>query len=419
MTSLRPLILLLFLLVMLFCGYQLFSLDQHRRAVKEDLIELSKIKYGLFSVDEWKQILSTIISKKIEELNFTPSQKVEMKAKVSAFLTKTIAEMEDRFYEQESQSVSGWLKIGVAGLTGMFDRMKKEVPIYTEQILDFLNDPGNRNKVKGYIMDKLSEYTDKTFAKIDYTEHNRILAQYGYGDRSHTVTGLQAELDNLQQQSRNYFFALFAFIAASGLMLLLTLKVQRPEFLIYTLICFLLLGLGLLLPMIEIDARIEEMSFTLLGQQISFTDQVLYYKSKSILEVVRLMLAQGKADVMAVGFLVLLFSVLFPVAKLLSSLVYIYNSRMRDSGFVRFMVFKTGKWSMADVMVVAIFMSYIGFSGILTEQLNQLEGLTQKLDMLTTNKSSLQTGFFLFASFAILSLLVAQKLQGKKPVESE
>lgn len=404
---------------MLYCSYQLFSLDQHRRAVKEDLIELSKIKYGLFSVDEWKQILSTIISKKIEELNFTPSQKVEMKAKVSAFLTKTIAEMEDRFYEEESQSVSGWLKIGVAGLTGMFDRMKKEVPIYTEQILDFLNDPGNRNKVKGYIMDKLSEYTDKTFAKIDYTEHNRILAQYGYGDRSQTIIGLQAELDNHQQQSRNYLLALFAFIAASGLMLLLTLRVQRLELLIYTLICFLLLGIGLLLPMIEIDARIDEMSFTLLDQPVSFTDQVLYYKSKSILEVVRLMLAQGKTDVMMVGFLVLLFSVLFPVAKLISSMIYIYNAKLRDTRFVRFMVFKTGKWSMADVMVVAIFMSYIGFSGILTEQLNQLEGLTQKLDILTTNKSSLQTGFFLFTSFAILSLLLAQKIQGMMPVKQE
>lgn len=413
MRSPRPLILLLFLLVMLYCSYQLFSLDQQRRVVKEDLIELSKIKYGLFSVDEWKQILSTIISKKIEELNFTPSQKVEMKAKVSAFLTKTIAEMEDRFYEEESQSVSGWLKIGVAGLTGMFDRMKKEVPIYTEQILDFLNDPGNRNKVKGYIMDKLSEYTDKTFAKIDYTEHNRILAQYGYGDRSQTISGLQAELENLQQQSRNYLIAIFALIAASGLMLLLSRQIVRHEFLVYTMVCFLLLGIGLLLPMIEIDARIEEMSFTLLGQQVSFTDQVLYYKSKSILEVVRLMLAQGKVDVMAVGFLVLLFSVLFPVAKLLSSLIYIYNPNLRDTGFIRFMVFKTGKWSMADVMVVAIFMSYIGFSGILTEQLNQLEGLTQKLDILTTNKSSLQTGFFLFTSFAVLSLLLSQKLQGK------
>jgi uncharacterized paraquat-inducible protein A len=33
------------------------------------------------------------------------------------------------------------------------------------------------------------------------------------------------------------------------------------------------------------------------------------------------------------------------------------------------MVFKTGKWSMADVIVVAIFMAYIGFSGIVGEQL--------------------------------------------------
>jgi len=69
---------------------------------------------------------------------------------------------------------------------------------------------------------------------------------------------------------------------------------------------------------------------------------------------------------------------------------------------------------MADVMVVAIFMSYIGFSGILTEQLNQLEGLTNKIDILTTNKSSLQIGFFLFTSFAVLSLLVSQKLQFKR-----
>ena len=36
---------------------------------------------------------------------------------------------------------------------------------------------------------------------------------------------------------------------------------------------------------------------------------------------------------------------------------------------VRFLVFKSGKWSMADVMVVAIFMSYIGFTGIISSQL--------------------------------------------------
>jgi hypothetical protein len=414
MISIRNLILFLTLCGILFCGYNIYSLEQDRRFVKEDLVELSKIKYGLFSVDEWKQILSRIISKKIEELNFSPDQRIEIKSKVSAFLTKTIAEMEERFYEEESKSVGGWLKIGVAGLTGMFDKLKKDVPIFTDQILEFLNDPGNRDKVKGYITDKLSEYTNKTFAKIDYTEHDRILAHYGYGDRKQTISGLQTTLDELSRDKQLYVINIFVFIFFSGVVLLLSKEPAKIDYLLLTTICFVLLIGGLLLPMIEIDARIEEMSFTLLGEQITFTDQVLYYKSKSILEVVRLMLLQGKVDVLAVGLLVLLFSVLFPVAKLLSSLAYIYNQQWQSNRIIRFMVFKTGKWSMADVMVVAIFMSYIGFSGILTEQLNQLDGLTNKIDMLTTNKSSLQIGFFLFTSFAVLSLLVSQKLQFRK-----
>lgn len=414
MNSLRPFVFVLSLFGIIFCAGNIYLLEQQRRAVKEDLVELSKIKYGLFSVDEWKNILSRIISKKIEELNFSPDQRVEIKSKVSAFLTKTISEMEERFYDEESKSIGGWLKIGVAGLTGMFDKMKKDVPIFTDQILEFLNDPGNRDKVKGYITDKLSEYTDKTFAKIDYTAHDRILARHGYGDRAETITGLQITLDRLAGGSRIYILSIVGFILLCGLVLVLSATPAKIEFLLLTLICFVLLISGLLLPMIEIDARIEEMGFTLLGEQVLFTDQVLYYKSKSILEVVRLMLAQGKMDVLAVGLLVLLFSVVFPVAKLLSSLAYIYNQQLQSSRVIRFMVFKTGKWSMADVMVVAIFMSYIGFSGILTEQLNQLEGLTNKIDILTTNKSSLQIGFFLFTSFAILSLLVSQKLQFRK-----
>jgi len=174
---------------------------------------------------------------------------------------------------------------------------------------------------------------------------------------------------------------------------------------------------GLLLPMIEIDARIEDMSFTLFGEPVDFSDQVLYYKSKSILDVVHLMIFQRKWDIRLVGFLVLMFSVLFPVFKLCSSLIYMTFERAKSSRFVRFMVFRTGKWSMADVMVVAIFMSYIGFSGILTEQLKQLENLSEDLDIVTTNNSSLQLGFYLFTSFVLLSLLVTHKLQWDKSDE--
>ena len=410
----RSILLATFSAVIVYCSVNIFFIQRDRQAIKEDLIELSKIKYGLFSVDEWKQILSRIISKKIEELNFSPDQRVGMKSKVSAFLTKAISDFEERYYADNSKTIGGIFKNIGSDFFGVFDKIKKDIPVITDQILEFLNDPGNRNKVKGYIMEKLGEYTDKTFSKIDYTEHNRILALYHYGDRDSTILGLQSDLDRLQLKSSHYIIALFILILAGGMMLMLTSSISKTEFLLYTLICFSLLWSGLTLPMIEIDARIQDMSFTLLGEQVSFTDQVLYYKSKSVLDVVRIMLSQGKWDVAMVGMLVLVFSVLFPVSKLISSLLFIYREHLQSNRFIRFMVFRTGKWSMADVMVIAIFMSYIGFSGILTEQLNQLEGLTQKIDILTTNKSSLQMGFFLFTSFAILSLLIAQRLQYRK-----
>jgi hypothetical protein len=66
---------------------------------------------------------------------------------------------------------------------------------------------------------------------------------------------------------------------------------------------------------------------------------------------------------------------------------------------------------MADVMVIAIFMAFIGFSGILRDQLKVIEVDSENFDLLTTNASTLQVGFFTFLCFAVLGLLVSHKLQ--------
>jgi hypothetical protein len=413
MQAARTIILTISLLVISLCGFRIYAFEQKRRAVKEDLIELSRIKYGLFSVDEWKIILSDILSKKIEEFNFSPGQKKDVKQKVEAFLVKTFNELEQRFHEEKSKTIGGKFQSLGVDVLGVFEKMKQDIPVFTEQILDFLSDPANRDTVKSYILEKMSEYADETFGEIDYNEHCRIIDHYAYGDRHVTMAGLQKELEDISGQAHKYILTVYFLSFFVGLLLVLKSSVPKNEFFIYALICLALLGCGLFMPMIEIDARIEAIQFSLLGEQVKFTDQVLYYKSKSILEVVRHMLYQEKWDVFLVGFLVLLFSVLFPLSKLICLIIYVHFARSRNSRLIQFMVFRTGKWSMADVMVVAIFMSYIGFSGILTEQLNQIEAMTSHLDILTTNKSSLQTGFFLFTSFAILSLLVSHKLQYK------
>ena len=71
---------------------------------------------------------------------------------------------------------------------------------------------------------------------------------------------------------------------------------------------------------------------------------------------------------------------------------------------------------MADVMVVALFMAYLGFGGIINSQLNQLEKSSGSLEVFTTNNSKLQLGFFIFFSFTILSLLISQKIDKRQSI---
>jgi paraquat-inducible protein A len=411
MKSFRTTFIFCCLLAILYCSFHIYRIEKERRVIKEDLIEVSKIKYGLFNIDQWESILSLIITCKIEELNLSPDQREDVRVKITQFLNTIISDFENRFYEDKSKSVKGWFQGSITNLTGMFTKIKQDIPVFTEQILDFLSHEDNREKVKGFIIEKFTTYTDETFSKLDYTEYNRILCQYKYEDCPRTIKGLKANVDQLERKAKMYSIPVIFLAIVCGLMVSFNRNVSKTEYLLYTLICFSLLFIGLFLPMIEIDARLEAISFTLFGEPVEFRDQVLYYKSKSITEVVHLMLSQGKWDVFMVGILVLTFSVLFPITKLLSSLVFIYFPGVQSNRIIRFMVFRTGKWSMADVMVIAIFMSYIGFSSILTEQLRHLESLSNSIDILTTNESALQIGFFLFTSFAMLSLLIAHKLQ--------
>jgi hypothetical protein len=411
MKTLKPILILIALAGVLYLSFFIFKINQKKQTIKEDVIELSNIKYGLFNVDEWKKIMTSIIAKKIEEFELKGSNRKELKKKISDFLYKVIEEFEQKTIEQNSGSIGGFFKNKITGFVDIFGKLKQNVPTFTNQILDFLNDANNKKALKNYLSAKLNEYADNTFSKLDYTNHNSILTKHNFSERAAALIYLNGQLNLLTQQAENFKVQLMILAAVVALMIVIFKNISRLEFLLLSLVCLAFLVIGLSLPMIEIDARVSEIKVNLLGQQINFQDQVLYYKSKSILQVVSLMLTQGGYDLLAVGFLVLTFSVLFPFTKLVSSVCLVYFPNLQNNKIIHFLVHKTGKWSMADVMVVAIFMSYLGFSGILTEQLQQLEHLSPGIDLLSTNQSSLQTGFFAFTAFAFLSLLSTNKLK--------
>lgn len=413
MQQLRIPILVILLAGVAFTCLFIYQIETQKRVLETELIELSKVKYGIFSVDVWEEELSGIIIKRINEFELSESREENLRHKIVEFLEIAIAELEEGFEEENTGSVGGFLKRGVASVTNVFGLMREKIPTITESIILFIKDPENKELAKDFLIAKMEEYSDSTFSEIDYTLYDQILEKHGAKEKKEAIKIIEKKVQNMNDRRTPYSASLFGIIGLLVIMIPFSREFMKAEFTILTLICSCLLAVGVLIPMINIDARISKMEFELMGESIVFIDQVLYFKSKSILEVVWVMITNKKVDVIIVGILVLSFSVLFPVSKLIGSVVHIYSDKLRNNGFIKFLVFRTAKWSMADVMVVAIFMAYIGFTGIISEQLSDLENIVSNIDIMTTNASSLQIGFFLFTSFAVLSLLVSHKLQYK------
>lgn len=167
----------------------------------------------------------------------------------------------------------------------------------------------------------------------------------------------------------------------------------------------ILLSTGVTTPMIDMEAKIKTFKFMLFDHPVEFHDQVLYFQSKSIQDVFWIMIRHKDFEMKVVGVLMVCFSIVFPACKLLSSLIYFYNPRrLRENQLISFFVKKSGKWSMADVLVVAIFMAFIGFNGIINSQMEDLRTTGEAVNVLTTNGTNLQPGFYLFLTYTLLAM---------------
>jgi hypothetical protein len=112
-----------------------------------------------------------------------------------------------------------------------------------------------------------------------------------------------------------------------------------------------------------------------------------------------------------VGVLVLMFSVIFPVMKILTLTLGLYRPAMlRENRLARFLGLESSKWSMADVMALAIFMTYVAFNGLLISSLGALQETGAQL-VIPTDGSKVLPGYYLFIGFCLASLFLSKKLE--------
>lgn len=408
MRILKDILLVLLLVASAYLGNQVITKSLANQVNKNDLAEVDNIRYGLFSVNAWKEQLAVIITDEINSFKLTSKNKKELKAHLESQLNGLIDSIDKKIKEKNKQTTKGRIKQSLINAFVDKKAIKEGVPQYADSILAEMTKAPAERQLKKVVKGRIDKYFERTFEVQDLSRIERVLKRTDTPDAVAARTKLdQVISDNQLDINQNTWL----LIALSTFAFFLV-RFHQPTisgFQLGALLFFLaiLLTCGVSIPMIDLEAKISEMTFVLLDHPIRFSNQVLYYQTKSILDVFWIMMTNRKPEMKFVGILMISFSIIFPLLKMASSVVYHYDYRKaRQNRIIDFLVLKSGKWSMSDVLVVAIFMAYIGFNGILASQFEKFKAVDEDLVLMTTNGTSLQPGFYLFMSYTILALFL-------------
>ena len=173
-----------------------------------------------------------------------------------------------------------------------------------------------------------------------------------------------------------------------------------------------LINFGLLVPGVVQPIYSLDITSTVDAGIAQFEGQV-YQRTRSILGAVRGLFDSGNY---LVSFLILLFSIIVPVSKGSMLLGSIYASQQRVRERLVKIVDLIGKWSMADVFVIGVFLAFLATENQVQENRFQVEALGAQLEVgiVTRVTSTLGPGFYFFLGYCIFSLFWTQVLKQRQ-----
>lgn len=385
-----------------------------RRQVRTELAEISHVRYGVLNADRWMEKILPILNARINALDLKATSRASLRPTIERALYRLLDDLKEKMSAKNTQStgLGGFLEQGNGLMANfMVGALRPHVPEYADVVLAELGRAETKEAIKKYINGVLTEGAKNTFSRVDLRWYSAILKEHGCADAIACQQVLATRIREMDEKLEYYYLAILASSALAFVLLMTDGPLRRSSAIVLLLFCIVLLAGGLLTPMIEVEAKISQLRMTFLGEPIAFGDQVLYFQSKSVLEVFRTLIEQGRPDLWIVGMLVLMFSVVFPVLKILASSLCLFKpSLLRENRLARFFALESSKWSMADVMALAIFMSFVAFNGLIATTMSGLKGIGAEL-AIPTDSSKLLPGYYLFIGFCLASLFLSKKLE--------
>jgi hypothetical protein len=382
-----------------------------RRILRTDLAEITHARYGILSADQWRSVIGPILNAQVDKLDLKGQTK-----SLRPMVERSLNELLDNIKTQMTapSKIPGKAPANAMLVNMVVASLRPHVPEYTNVVMAQLTRPDVQKSFQDSIRGVLNNAVKNTFSSTDMTTYNAILKRYGCADGATCEQTLSSRIDQEDSRLTRYYLIVLASAAVGFLVLMVgSPGLSRSAVVVLLLFCIAMLVGGVLSPMLEVEVRVTKLDATLMGSPIEFHDQSLYYRSKTVLEVFQTLIHMGRPEMTLVGVLVILFSVVFPAMKILALAACLFRpALLRTSRFVRILAFELSKWSMADVMVLAIFMSFVAFNGVIGSAWDGLRSMPNVQQVsFPTDSSRILPGYYLFVGFCLSSILLSKKLE--------
>ena len=403
------------LIIMMYMSVKLIEKGDEAKIYKSDYAVLHSSAYGMFNSDVWTDKISKIVDQKVQDFKLDTDNREEIKGYIETIIDTLVTEAERAVKERNSgkrgffDSLVGSTKQIITESIIDFKDLRKRIPEFTDGVMKEVEKPENQKRAKQLIREKLKRFMADKFKKnTDMSEYYNVLKKYQTSTLQECNDILNKKMQETQEQMHRYMIIILSLALAIIIVVLLQGMLTSFTLFILSGTTVTLLVSGIMMPMLDIEAKISKLTFTILDTNIIFENQILFFQSKSIADLVRLLLDSGEARMILVGVLLVMFSIIFPTLKLIATAMYFYSRNIiGDNPVTRFFALKSTKWSMADVFVVSIFMAYLGLDGVVNNELRRLEAKGDPVNIITTNGTHLEVGFFLFLGFVFTSFVLA------------
>ncbi|RZK54686.1 MAG: 2-methylisocitrate lyase [Pedobacter sp.] len=407
----------IFLVGECYCGYKLYTLSNEQEQIAEDYATVNSITFGVFSVDLWRDKISHIVTKEIKGFKITSEQKKEMRLEVETQLHAMISKVTKEITKPQKGIGNKLKKFAFKQFVDPKE-LHAQVPSFANLIITKITSPRATNKLKNIATDKLDKLVDETYDSTKvatYQVAKQLYNKYNVNNQGTFNKQIETRLDNIRKVTYDYAYAMLGFMVSA---LIAWIILRRKTYLHNTLfVMSLLFALALLITgvtvsIIEVDARLSSLEFLMMGDKVAFENQVLFFQSKSILGIGEVLMQQSKPDAITVGIIIILFVIILPILRITARGIHMLcKPIIAENGITKYLAFESGKWDMADVMVVGILMTYIGLNGILRSQLSGLNMNDEFLKTTTVNYTSLQPGFIIFVGYVAFAFFLSYMLK--------